>query len=167
MKMKMKKEQEEEIPLYKREKRYEQLPIIISPLINGEDYMIIIKAKNYHGEFKSKMYGPITPKGIPPIPKIIDVQPRDGYIKLRYECEDYSTLEYRANYEIISEPLINRIKSRRLEMKYHNLDNGTSYKFLVRSCNKEGKSEWSIPTIKGITAQTKLINFLGSIGIKT
>ncbi len=87
--------------MYKQKKRYRYhtLPIIISPVVNGEEYIVIVKARNYT-EIKSTSPSFIKPLGIPPLPKIIEIYERDSQVKILFECDDYSTIEYRAMYEL-------------------------------------------------------------------
>eukprot|EP01083_Nonionella_stella_P190258 704672_1 len=139
----MNEDSHDEIPLYKRNKRYHSLPIIISPLINGEEYVVTVRARNYTGIKSSTTSDFVTPIGVPPKPRINSVYSRDGEVKILFECDDYSTLEYRAVYEIISTPKTSKTKTRRFNMKFRNLDNGTEYVFKIRGVNSIGKGEWS------------------------
>merc|ERR1712130_384178 len=110
-----------EIPKYKREKRYTSLPIIINPLLNGEEYVITVRARNYTAIKSTETSDFCTPNGLPPQPMINSVQSRDGEVKLLFECDDYSTLEYRVTaYEVVSMPKTVKTKTRRFNMKFRN-----------------------------------------------
>jgi len=136
----------DEIPEYKRATRYNSLPIIISPVVNGEDYIVVIKARNYTASQYSQPSNSVKPNGIPPKPRIVEAVPRDGYIKVTFECDDYSTYESRAQYELATLPMTTKIKTRRFEIKRRNLEYGQKYVFKCRGVNHIGKGPWSEPS---------------------
>ena len=136
-------EETEETPLYRRQKRYHSVPIVISPVINGEEYTVTVNARNYSGIRSSSPSEFVTPIGVPPQPIIRNLRALDGEIGVDFECDDWSTLEYRAMFEMVSMPKTTRTKTRRHSMKFRNLENGQKYRFKVRGVNSIGKGPWS------------------------
>jgi len=74
------------------------------------------------------------PKGPPPIPKITNVKSKTSSAEIIFECDDYATEEYKAQYEIESFPssiVCKNIKSS--PCIFPNLNNGWKY-FFSMSC---------------------------------
>merc|ERR1719419_254044 len=136
-------DEEDDVPIYKREQRYHSLPIVIAPVINGEDYTVRVHSRNYSGIRSFSGSDFVTPRGVPPQPTITQIQSLDSEVRVCFECDDYSTLEYRAMYEVQSTPKTVKTKTRRLAMKAQNLENGQPYSFKVRGINNLGKGPWS------------------------
>ncbi|ETO14527.1 fibronectin type III domain-containing protein [Reticulomyxa filosa] len=133
-----------EKPLFRRAKRYASSPIRISPLNNGEEYAIRIKAVTLTETKITDFSKGVVPKGVPPMPKIVKLIPRQNSAMIAFECNDYATEEYRAKYEIESiPPTITMKDCTSSPILFKGLRNGVNYKFTVCGKNKEGRSQWS------------------------
>ena len=133
----------DEVPLYRRQKRYHSLPMVIGPVINGEEYTVTVNARNYAGIRSSAPSDFVTPLGVPPQPTIRSVAAMDGEVRVAFECDDWSTLEQRARFEVVTTPQTARTKTRRMAAKLRNLENGRPYSLRVRGVNAIGRGPWS------------------------
>ena len=137
-------EDEDFVPYYRRNTRHGKGPVKISPVVNGIAYIVQVKAVTLSGYKISAFSQAVTPKGPPPIPKICKLLPLESSVKIEFVCNDYATEEYKAEFEVQTNPqtvTMKGIKSSPYE--FEQLKNGRGYKFKVRGVNKEGRSTWS------------------------
>jgi len=70
------------------------------------------------------------------------VKPKTSSAEIIFECDDYATEEYKAQYEFQSFPSTIVHKCKSSPCVFPNLNDGFTYRFSCRSFNKEGKSKW-------------------------